>query len=365
MNRIVFLSSVVVILGFAAVAYGINYRTTETLRDIDRLRMQIADARETVQVLHVEWAHLNRPDRLAALVERHGDVLGLAPLGPDHFGAVEAVPYPPRADDDPIAAALAAASTSILAQHGRREAPLADPDPGLLPLLSAEAATPRRAALRLDLPAHSMRREADDTGDFSDATALLGGVVAHGDFRTGDDLVAAPGERVDLAQVSTGLRPRPGDGPPPRLLDGERGAGAPRALAPLPGRADGAETEAEIPAAAPQETTAVLPPRRPGAVDATSPDSAASSGAAWPEKASNGVRLPPVRPGRSSSVDQGGRRVVRAPFDSAVIAAIPDPGPQLTGTLVPRATTAAAHTVAEAAGQGAGEGAGRASGGAE
>ncbi|MEO0764108.1 MAG: hypothetical protein AAFZ09_20275, partial [Pseudomonadota bacterium] len=148
MNRLGFVVSVVAILGVAAWAYGVNYRTAETLREVDRLRAAIAQAREDVQVLEVEWAYLNRPERLAALVAGHGDALGLIALTPEQFGDVAAIPFPPQANDDPVTMALAAASRSILAQHGG-EGPAAAPAPTGTP---APVSAPAPAATSAPVP---------------------------------------------------------------------------------------------------------------------------------------------------------------------------------------------------------------------
>ncbi|MEL6265715.1 MAG: hypothetical protein AAFR52_08705, partial [Pseudomonadota bacterium] len=185
MNRLGFVVSVVAILGIAAWAYGVNYRTAETLREVDRLRAAIAQAREDVQVLEVEWAYLNRPERLAALVAGHGDALGLVPLTPEQFGDVAAIPFPPQANDDPVTMALAAASRSILAQHGG-EGPAAAPAPELLPMLPAEsvageariaAGVARRATASLPWHRGSVGTGAGVGDDASDTTVGLAGSV--------------------------------------------------------------------------------------------------------------------------------------------------------------------------------------------
>ena len=96
MTRLGFALSMIAVVATAAWAYNVNYRTKTTLGRIDRLRGQIAAEREAVEVLRVEWAYLNAPDRLARLVARHNDQLGLEPIGPQHFDEVAAVPFPPR-----------------------------------------------------------------------------------------------------------------------------------------------------------------------------------------------------------------------------------------------------------------------------
>lgn len=96
MNRVGFALSVVAVVASAAWAYHINYNTKTTLGRVDKLRGQIAAEREAVEVLRVEWAYLNTPERLARLVAMHNDVLGLEPISPQGFDEVATIPYPPR-----------------------------------------------------------------------------------------------------------------------------------------------------------------------------------------------------------------------------------------------------------------------------
>lgn len=90
------------IIAMAAWAYNINYHTKQVLERIDTLRAEIADERERAQVLHVEWAYLNAPDRLARLAARHNDVLGLGPIAPEQLRDGTAVPFAPREAPAPV-----------------------------------------------------------------------------------------------------------------------------------------------------------------------------------------------------------------------------------------------------------------------
>ena len=96
MNRLGFALAVFAVVAAATWAYHVNYRTKTAFGRVDELRIQIATEREAVEVLRVEWAYLNAPDRLDRLVELNNDLLKLAPMGSQGFDDVAAVPYPPR-----------------------------------------------------------------------------------------------------------------------------------------------------------------------------------------------------------------------------------------------------------------------------
>lgn len=110
MNRIGFAFSILMIVGIAAWAYHVNYRTKTALGRIDTLRAEIAAEREALQVAEVEWAYLNAPIRLARLARQHQDVLGLAPLDPTHFDQVAAMPFAP---EDPADLAATVVATNV------------------------------------------------------------------------------------------------------------------------------------------------------------------------------------------------------------------------------------------------------------
>lgn len=90
-HAVVILSAIVAI---AVWAYGVNYKTMEAFDRVADLRRDIAAERETLQVLRVEWAYLNRPERLQALVAQHNDQLGLVPMTPEVLQEVMVIPYP-------------------------------------------------------------------------------------------------------------------------------------------------------------------------------------------------------------------------------------------------------------------------------
>ena len=82
-------------LAIAGWSYNVNYDTRAALDRVSELRARIGDEREALQVLRVEWAWLNSPDRLKRLVLEHNEQLALVPLTPDALGYIAAVPYSP------------------------------------------------------------------------------------------------------------------------------------------------------------------------------------------------------------------------------------------------------------------------------
>lgn len=91
-----YLSAAVLVGVCATWAYRVNYATQEAVNRVADLRGRINAEREALSVLHAEWAYLNRPDRLAALIKGPGSTLGLVPLTPEQFGEAAMVPFPPE-----------------------------------------------------------------------------------------------------------------------------------------------------------------------------------------------------------------------------------------------------------------------------
>ena len=94
MSRTVLLILAALIVATAGWAYHVNYKTITAIDRVKDLRADIAKEREVLQVLRVEWAYLNAPERLAGLVAAHQDELKLVPLVPEALGEVAEVPFP-------------------------------------------------------------------------------------------------------------------------------------------------------------------------------------------------------------------------------------------------------------------------------
>lgn len=92
------LSAGVLVAVCATWAYRVNYATQDALGRLMDLQAEIAAEREALSVLNAEWAYLNRPDRLAALVAGPGAGLGLVPLVPEQFGEAAMVAFPSEPD---------------------------------------------------------------------------------------------------------------------------------------------------------------------------------------------------------------------------------------------------------------------------
>ncbi|MEM7506305.1 MAG: hypothetical protein AAF415_06130 [Pseudomonadota bacterium] len=85
----------IAVIAVAIWAYGVNYRTRQAFDRLDDLRGELAAEREAVQVLRVEWAWLNAPDRLHRLAAQHNDKLQLTRMEAERFSFADTVPFPP------------------------------------------------------------------------------------------------------------------------------------------------------------------------------------------------------------------------------------------------------------------------------
>ena len=94
MRSLLYLFTVLVVMGLAFWAYRENYRTQGELAEVRALQGEIGQLKESLGMLRAEWAYLNRPDRLRELAEINFGRLGLLPLEPRQFGTVSEVAYP-------------------------------------------------------------------------------------------------------------------------------------------------------------------------------------------------------------------------------------------------------------------------------
>lgn len=94
MRSVLYILTVLTVIGLAFWAYRENYATQKALTQTDKLHRDIQRAHARLAVLRAEWAYLNRPDRLRDLADINFDNLGLLPLTPEQFGLIDQVAYP-------------------------------------------------------------------------------------------------------------------------------------------------------------------------------------------------------------------------------------------------------------------------------
>ena len=94
MRILIFLGSLLAVVGMAYWAYQQNFETQQAQKRVRTLHQEIAATREALAIQRAEWSHLNRPDRLRDLVDLNFDELQLLPMPPDSFGSIAEVPKP-------------------------------------------------------------------------------------------------------------------------------------------------------------------------------------------------------------------------------------------------------------------------------
>ncbi|MCW1932582.1 cell division protein FtsL [Pararhodobacter zhoushanensis] len=94
MRALFYVLSAFAVMGLAIWAYDQNQKTQTAMRDVRSLRAEIHALNEALSVQRAEWAYLNRPQRLRALVDMNYARLGLMPLQGAQFGQIGEIPYP-------------------------------------------------------------------------------------------------------------------------------------------------------------------------------------------------------------------------------------------------------------------------------
>ncbi len=79
-------------LGGAGVVYIMKYDSERAVARIGKLQRQIADERQQISALKVEWSQLNQPKRLQELVEKYHNYLELDRLDPNQVATIEEIP---------------------------------------------------------------------------------------------------------------------------------------------------------------------------------------------------------------------------------------------------------------------------------
>ncbi len=88
--------------------FQLKYAVQDREDELARLNRDLIASEESIHVLHAEWSYLNRPERLAALAEKH---LGLRSMEARQIGSVAILPQRP-----PSQAVLAGLNSQVAAQ---------------------------------------------------------------------------------------------------------------------------------------------------------------------------------------------------------------------------------------------------------
>ena len=138
------------LISSAVYAYSIKYESTFAAEEVQRLKKRVHREREAIAVLKAEWQHLNRPERLQALAERH--LPDMQPLTVAQITRWQDVPTRgPKQDsigrklDD---LGLTGMFTSSIPSPDMTPVPAAKPASGHKPQVSARTAEARPAGVR-------------------------------------------------------------------------------------------------------------------------------------------------------------------------------------------------------------------------
>ena len=87
------------VIALAFWAYRENHLTQQSMSALRGVQAEIAALEEAIAVQRTEWAYLNRPARLRALVALNDARLELMPMTPETLGRVDQIAYPPAQPD--------------------------------------------------------------------------------------------------------------------------------------------------------------------------------------------------------------------------------------------------------------------------
>ena len=97
-------STVLWVAMIGAMAFGLfqlKYAVQAREDELVRLNRDLIASKRVIHVLHAEWSYLNRPERLAALAERH---LALQAMTPGQVGSIALLPPLAAPGDERLAA---------------------------------------------------------------------------------------------------------------------------------------------------------------------------------------------------------------------------------------------------------------------
>lgn len=89
MWRLVHLIAIAALIGSAGYVYRIKYQTILAAEQIVKLKHQIGKTQDAISVLHAEYEHLARPDRVQELADK---LLQMQPLALNQIARVVDIP---------------------------------------------------------------------------------------------------------------------------------------------------------------------------------------------------------------------------------------------------------------------------------
>lgn len=94
--------------------YGQKYRSEEVQSQVIEYQRDIATKEQILKQLDADWAYLNQPARLQAIVERHAETLELEPIKVAQYGTIENLPMRPvEPDAEGLGALISALEAGI------------------------------------------------------------------------------------------------------------------------------------------------------------------------------------------------------------------------------------------------------------
>lgn len=93
MSRVVNIFLLSVMLIGAVVTYDMKLKAEKAAERVVRLERQVAEERETLQLLRAELSTLVQPGRLQAVVEHYADHFKLEDIAPSQFATVDEIPF--------------------------------------------------------------------------------------------------------------------------------------------------------------------------------------------------------------------------------------------------------------------------------
>jgi hypothetical protein len=95
MMRIINIALVVLMLGAATWTYNVKHDAEHNLKQIAELQRRIKLEKDTINLLHADWAYLSQPSRLQQLSDLYADQLHLRPTEPEQIVHPNELPAPP------------------------------------------------------------------------------------------------------------------------------------------------------------------------------------------------------------------------------------------------------------------------------